>query len=177
MKKLHSTQAQGIIMKNIVPSLCFLLLLTAVPLEAQYSSNQSNQASIGIGPQLGLYKAQDADNMKLMGGVAIRLKLAQALGIEGSINYRQEDYANGAAKVKSWPVMATGLIYVLPVVYGAIGAGWYNSTIEYNIPANPVTGSAINVSSETTQKFGWHFGGGVELPVGTIGKLTGDIRY
>jgi hypothetical protein len=71
--------------------------------------------------------------------------------------------------------MATGLIYPIPVVYGAIGAGWYNSSISYNIPPGLLGGATI--SSETKQSFGWHFGGGVEVPVGTIGKLVGDIRY
>ncbi len=30
---------------------------------------------------------------------------------------------------------------------------------------------------ETKQEFGWHFGGGIEVPVGTMAKLVGDIRY
>ena len=172
MEKMNNTSTRSI---ASVVLLLLLLLLPAAQADAQYG-NPGNQVSIGIGPQVGLYKAQDADNMKAMYGVAVRLKLAQAFGIEGSINYRQEEYANGAVKVKSWPVMATGLIYVLPVVYGAIGAGWYNSTIDYNIPATPVT-PIINVTSETKQRFGWHFGGGVEVPLGTAVKLTGDIRY
>jgi hypothetical protein len=33
------------------------------------------------------------------------------------------------------------------------------------------------LKDETTQKVGWHFGGGVELPIGSSFKLTGDIRY
>jgi opacity protein-like surface antigen len=174
MEKLHNISAPGIVFSKYV-LLLLLLLLIAAQADAQYGS-PTNQVSLGIGPQIGLYKAQDADNMKVMGGVAVRLKLAQAIGVEGSINYRQEEYDNGAIKVKSWPVMATGLLYVLPVVYGAIGAGWYNTTIDYNIPSTPLT-PTLNVTSETKQRFGWHFGGGVELPLGTVAKLTGDIRY
>lgn len=154
-----------------------LTVLAAGRVEAQYSSSSGDQFSIGFGPQVGLYKAQDADNMRVMGGVALRMKFGQALGVEGSINYRQEKYADGVVEVKSWPVMVTGLVYVLPVVYGAIGAGWYNSTISYNVPANQITGPAINLGDETKQEFGWHFGGGVELPLGSVGKLVGDIRY
>jgi hypothetical protein len=30
---------------------------------------------------------------------------------------------------------------------------------------------------ETQQEFGWHFGGGVELPLGGSTKLAGDVRY
>ena len=125
-----------------------------------------------LGPQLGIYNARDADNAKLMGGAALRLNLSPALGIEGSINYREEEYAQGKVTARSWPVMVTGLLYPVPVLYGAIGVGWYNTTLDYD---GGKIGREIN--SETKQKFGWHFGGGVELPVGSTAKLVGDIRY
>lgn len=125
-----------------------------------------------LGPQLGFYNAGDADDPRIMIGGALRLKLSDILGIEGSINYRKEEYAGGRVSVRSWPVMVTGLLYPLPVLYGAVGAGWYNSNFEYNIPQ-----IGVSLESETKQEFGWHFGGGVELPLGGKSKLVGDIRY
>ena len=127
--------------------------------------------SIGIGPQVGFYKASDADNGSFMGGVACRVKFSPVLGAEASVNYRQENYLSNAVRVKSWPVMVTGLIYPVSFLYGAIGAGWYNVTFDYDQNKLPL------LTDETTQKFGWHFGGGVEIPVGLAMKLTGDIRY
>jgi len=132
---------------------------------------QLNAASISLGPQLGFYKARDADNGSFIGGATCRLKFTQVLGAEASINYRQETYGNDAVTVRSWPVMVTGLLYPLPVVYGAIGAGWYNTTFDYNQNKVPL------LTDETMQKFGWHFGGGVELPAGPTIKLIGDVRY
>ena len=132
---------------------------------------QLNAASISLGPQLGFYKARDADNGSFIGGATCRLKFTPVLGAEASINYRQETYGNDAVTVRSWPVMVTGLLYPLPVVYGAIGAGWYNTTFDYNQNKLPF------LTDETMQKFGWHFGGGVELPAGPTIKLTGDLRY
>lgn len=132
---------------------------------------QVNAQSINLGPQIGYQKAQDADEGKFMGGVAMRLKLTPSLGVEASINYRSEDYLNGALTVKSWPVMITGLFYPIPIVYGAIGTGWYNTTFDYDQNMFPF------ISDETMQKIGWHFGGGVELPVGKNSKFTGDIKY
>lgn len=126
--------------------------------------------SLVFGPQLGYYKATDADNGEAMYGAALRLKILPFLGVEGSINYRQEDYGDNLVTVRSWPVMVTGLVYPMPFVYGALGAGWYNTTFDYN---NDLT----DLGSETKQEFGWHAGGGVELPLGTVAKLTGDIRY
>jgi opacity protein-like surface antigen len=144
-----------------------LLLMGLITLMAA----QVNAQSISLGPQVGYYKARDADKGSYMGGVAWRLKLMPVLGVEASINYRQEKYANDALTVRSWPVMVTGLIYPLPIVYAAIGAGWYSLTFDYDQSKYPF------LKDETTQKVGWHFGGGVELPVGSNFKLTGDIRY
>jgi opacity protein-like surface antigen len=130
---------------------------------------QVNAQSISLGPQIGYYKTQDADKAAYMGGAALRLKL-MGLGVEASINYRQEKYANDALTVRSWPVMVTGLFYPLPIVYGAVGAGWYNTTFHYDQNRFPL------LKDETSRKVGWHFGGGVELPLGSV-KLTGDVRY
>jgi opacity protein-like surface antigen len=132
---------------------------------------QVNAQSLSVGPQVGYYKAKDADKGSFMGGAAWRLKLMPMLGVEASINYRQEKYGNDALTVRSWPVMVTGLIYPLPLVYGAVGAGWYSVTFDYDQSKFPL------LKDETTQKVGWHFGGGVELPVGSSFKLTGDVRY
>ena len=139
-----------------------LAVLIAAPVNAQ---------SVSLGPQVGYYRVPDADKGELMFGAAWRFKFTPMFGLEASINYRQEKYADGALTVRSWPVMVTGLIYPVPFVYGAIGAGWYSTTFDYD------QNRFLLLNDETTQEFGWHFGGGVELPVGTKFKLTADIRY
>ena len=135
------------------------------------------QSAAYLGPQLGWYKAADADNSKFMIGGALRTKLSPDFGLEGSINYRQEDYNHGAITVTSWPVMITALIYPVNFLYGAIGVGWYNTEFDYK-PELLYFGP----SSQTEQKFGWHFGAGVQFPLSenidnpsTI--LTADLRY
>lgn len=143
-----------------------VLLGTIIMMVAQVGAS-----SISLGPQVGFYKASDADNWSAMGGVACRVKFTPVIGVEASANYRQETYLNKDVTVRSWPVMVTGLIYPLPFVYGAIGAGWYNTTYDFNQDKWPF------LTDETSQLFGWHFGGGVELPLGPTVKLTGDIRY
>lgn len=136
-------------------------------------ATQVNAQGIAFGPQIGYQKAKDADQGNLMGGAALRFKLGPALGVEASINYRQEKFANDALTVRSWPVMATGLIYPLPMVYGAVGFGWYNTTFDFDQSKTPFQA----VEDETNQKVGWHFGAGLELPVGAKSKFTADIRY
>lgn len=147
------------------PWVCVTLFILCVAYQA-YAQD------IGLGPQVGYQKAKDADEGRLMYGAAFRVKLLPSLGGEASIHYRQEEYADGTVTVRSWPVMATGLIYPFPLVYGAIGFGWHNTTLNYSDALH-----AIGLDDETKQKIGWHFGAGVELPFATGAMLTGDIRY
>lgn len=111
---------------------------------------QVNAQSISFGPQVGYNKTRNADG-NFMGGVAWRFKLTPILGLEASINYRQEKYVNDALTVRSWPIMVTGLIYPLPIFYGAIDAGWYNTTFDYDQSKFPLQ----VFKDETKQKFGW----------------------
>lgn len=142
----------------------YYLLLMLLPC---FVAVQVQAQGLYLGPQAGFQKANDADQANFLVGAALRLKLSDLLGAEGSINYRQEDFDNGALTVRSWPVMVTGLIYPLPIIYAAIGGGWYNTTFDFNSDL---------IKNETKQKFGWHFGAGMELPFGKS-KITGDIRY
>ena len=146
----------------------FAVLMLTVSIKAQ---------GLYVGPQVGWQKASSADNGKFMLGGACRIKLTDALGVEGSINYRQEDYNNGDVTVTSYPVMITGLFYPISIVYGAIGFGWYNSSFAYSSSLHQ-----LGIDNQTEQKVGWHFGAGVELPLsGSVSSpntiLTADIRY
>ncbi len=134
-----------------------ILCLIAVSVSAQ---------GLSIGPQIGYQKSQDADGNYMVGASA-RLKITSSLGVEGAINYRKEEIND--VSVKSWPILVSALLYPLPVlpVYGVVGGGWYNTTFDFE---------NSNIDSETEQEFGWHFGAGVEIPLGT-NKLYGDIRY
>ncbi len=155
-------------MKKIIGMFLALCVITSLPLSAQ--------TGVWFGPQVGLYKAQDANESRGMLGLALRMKLSDAVGIEGSLNYRRELYADDHISVRTWPVMVTGLLYPVPFLYGAIGAGWYNSRIEYSIPSGYLGGAAV-ITGETQQRFGWHFGGGLDASLTSSVKLFADIKY
>lgn len=135
------------------------------------TGGQAVAQGIYLGPQVGYYRVQDADEGNFIGGVTLRIKSKTSFGIEASINYRQESYANNALTVRSWPVLVTGLFYPVPIIYGAIGAGWYNTTFDYNQNKFSI------LKDKTSQEFGWHFGAGLEIPAGESLKLIADIRY
>lgn len=126
---------------------------------------------IGFGPVLGYQKASDADEGTLMVGAALRVKLTPTLGVEGAIHYRYEEYRDGLMTVKSWPVMASALLYAFPIVYGTVGMGWYNTTYEFDDNLLPT------VNNRTEQEFGWHLGAGIELPFFIAARITADVRY
>ncbi len=128
-----------------------------------------NYSGVLFGPQVGFSKSPDEEASLIFGG-ALRLRLLQALGIEGSINYHEEDFGGDALTVRSWPIQVTGMVYPLSAVYGSVGAGWYMTTLDYD----PDLGF---LDDDTTNEFGWHFGGGLELPLGGAAVLAGDLRY
>lgn len=127
----------------------------------------------GVGPRAGYYKAADAEEGRMLFGAAARFKLG-LIAFEGSIDYKSEEYAQGLLAVTSWPVMASVLIYPIPIVYGIAGMGWYNTT--YEIKPTQLNLMQLQPVKETTQETGWHFGGGVELPLGSM-TLAADVRY
>jgi hypothetical protein len=150
--------------KNLIA--CFLIFSILIPL-AGYSGD-----FFGLGPRAGYYKAKDAEEGQWFGGAGLRIKMG-SIGFEGSIDYRAEKYVNGNLTIRSWPVMASVLFYPLPILYGVAGAGWYNTTFDYDQDKLIFK----YVKDKTDQEVGWHFGGGLELPLGRKSALAVDIRY
>lgn len=123
-----------------------------------------------IGPQIGLYSNdENDDDFNVMVGAAARTKFAPWIGLEGAINYRQESFADENLSVKSWPILVTGLFYPVNYIYATLGGGLYSTTFDFD--------SSVPMDDDTQNEFGWHIGGGVELPLGSRSLLTGDVRY
>jgi len=121
----------------------------------------------------GMYRTHDADGLRPIGGAALRFRLSSLIGIEASITYREEFYGSGDLAVKSWPIMVTGILFPIPPLYLAFGAGWYNTSVHYQAPP----GSPSAFAGGTKAQSGWHIGAGVELPVFSFVRFVGDLRY
>ena len=148
-----------------------LVTLTAVFL---LSLSEVSAGGFSLGPHIGYQKAKDANEGKFMFGATARLKLIGALAAEGTISYRQEKYGqDDVLTVKSWPIMVTGLLYPIPIVYAGVGIGWHRTTYDFDENKLP---APFPAKDETKTDFGWHLGAGVELPLGGM-DLVGDIRY
>ncbi len=141
-------------------------ILISLPITAR------SQTSAYVGPHLGIQKSQGAEDANYLVGATLRLKLLPILAAEADIGYRQEKYGSDAVTVKNWPVTVTGLLYPLPIIYGGIGGGWYNTTFDYADTYNQ-----LGFEDETTRDFGWHLAAGIELPASPKVRLFGDVRF
>jgi hypothetical protein len=111
-------------------------------------------------PSIGITKAVHDDDAqsKIYGGLAVRAPLLPALKVEVGAAYRTEERAAGALDVRMWPVTASLWLQPLPILYAGGGVGWYHTTLDYAAP--------LESQSHTTEQFGVHLGGGLEVPFG-----------
>jgi hypothetical protein len=151
---------------NKISAGIFLGIFILLPLSAR------SQTGVYFGPHIGIQKSQGAEDANYLVGATLRLKLLPVLGAEADIGYRQEKYGSDVVTVKNWPVTFTGLLYPLPVIYGGIGGGWYNTTFDYADTYND-----LGFDDETTREFGWHLAAGIELPVSPSVIMFGDVRF
>lgn len=133
--------------------------------------------SLSFGPQFGFVKTKDAEKSVMMPGGAIRLNLG-GLGVEGAMYYKKDDYnytvgtTTSTITTKTYPIMLTALLKVLPIIHAEVGIGWYNTKIDYSKLSTAWT----SIKEETKNKFAYHIGAGAEIPVGSF-IITGDVRY
>ncbi len=122
-----------------------------------------------IGPRATFFKPRDADKGTWYAGAQARLHLTPALGLEGSIDYRKNEYAGGVT-IKGYPVQATLLAYLTPHAplspYLLGGAGWY-----YTQVSGPL------IEKKTDNRFGVHAGAGLELRLNAALSIDGSYRY
>ncbi|MBI4766088.1 MAG: outer membrane beta-barrel protein [Deltaproteobacteria bacterium] len=123
----------------------------------------------GLGIRGGWYKAEDADEGKLYGGLQVRWKVFPALAIEGLVDYHPEQTFPDNKKITSYPVLVSALFYLIPGApvspYLLGGVGWYYSKVEDNSGTN------------WTNDFGAHLGGGLDIPLSPQVVFNADLRY
>lgn len=148
--------------------LFFALILSSADVWAEGSKGVVGK--FGLGPRAGYYKSNDADEGNLYFGIQARGRLTPNLAIEGAIDYRKEEFDNGNIVSKSYPILASALLYLLPnstlSPYIIGGIGWYNTTVEIK-----------GADNETSSDIGYHFGAGADIPIAETVVLNFDIRY
>lgn len=167
-------------MKRIISLLIFFTAFFTFSAAAQSASERASiENTLGFGPRLGYYKAQDADEGNFHFGVQTRMRFGAVMGVEGSIEYRagQEfGISNYTVKTSSVPVTASLLLFA-PVSdsfspYGLAGIGAYFTNYDYSDSAE-----TLGLSDDSSFNLGYHLGFGVELPFNENTALNIDYRY
>ncbi|HEU4724445.1 MAG TPA: outer membrane beta-barrel protein [Candidatus Eisenbacteria bacterium] len=123
-----------------------------------------------IVPSVGYSKGVDSDEAKSNLGLAIRGNLAgPAVQAELGTSYRSEERFGGDLKLRMVPVTASILVRPVPMLHADVGAGWYFTKFDYN--------DALLIDDETSQDFGVHLGGGLQVPVAPRAALDLTGRY
>jgi opacity protein-like surface antigen len=138
------------------------------------SQVQPPRTGFSLGPRAGYLRARDADRGTWFGGVQARLRLSPAFALEGSIEFHQDEFADGSVEVTQYPVQATALLYPFPElpfqVYVLGGAGWYFTRFSFEDELE-------DLDDETDSVWGIHVGVGAELFAGDAFSLDADVRY
>lgn len=144
------------------------VLFVSLPMFAHAEAGVGEKA-LSIGPRMTYATPQDADSGQWNFGVQARLHISPALGLEGSIDARSNNYYN-ITTIKTYPVQVSLLAYLMPggllSPYLLGGAGWY-----YTQVSGPFD------YEHTNSRFGTHAGAGVELMVNEFISVDGSYRY
>lgn len=167
-------------MKKTLIILTFLMGVLTFAASAQDASDRAAiKNTFGIGPRLGYYKAEDAEDGNFYGGVQARLRLGAVVGIEGAIDYRAgQKYGFGSYTVETSSIPVTGSIMIFAPIsnafspYGLAGIGAYYTRYDYD---EPIEG--IEIEDDSSFNMGYHLGFGAEFPFNDNVALNVDYRY
>lgn len=130
---------------------------------------------IGIGGHLSSFKASDAQEGKTFVGGQLRLRMGGGLGLEASVDYREDKYHSDVQDVtlKSVPVLFSLTAELLPgspvTPYVLGGGGWYFTKVNLRTDLVQI--------DDTQTKFGYHLGGGIAVNAGPRVAIHADYRY
>lgn len=161
-------------------SLIFFAFSPALLVAQESASDRAAiKNTLGFGPRLGYYKAQDADEGNFYGGLQGRIRLGPVLGLEGSVEYRggqEYGFNDYTARTRFVPVTAS-MLFFIPLnenvaPYGLAGLGAYYTIIDYSDDAE-----GLGLEDESDFNMGYHLGFGLELPLGSNAAFNADYRY
>lgn len=160
-------------------TITFLTFFLGVITFASTAQDAAIKNTLGIGPRVGYYKADDADEGNFYGGLQLRLRPGPIIGIEGAVEYRAgQDYDFGTYTIEtSFVPITASLLLFIPVSeyfapYGLGGIGAY-----YTIYDSSGDLLGIEFDNDDTFNLGYHLGFGAEFPFSGNAALNIDYRY
>jgi opacity protein-like surface antigen len=135
--------------------------------ETNWLTEDVSKGIFSIGGRAMYFDPEDGKN-HWFGGAQVRAHLGDIFAIEGSADYRKNDF--GDTTVHTYPVQVSALAYLLPgkrispFLLG--GGGWYYTTID-----------GPNGFDDTDNRFGLHAGGGLQFMMTERWSVDGSYRY
>lgn len=121
---------------------------------------------VTLGGRAMYFRPKDADGGSLNGGLQVRFHITPVIAIEGSGDYRQNEFEGTTVDV--YPLQASLLLYLAPswVVspYLLGGVGWYYTHVRHS-------------NATTDHRFGPHAGAGLEAALSDRWSIDGSYRY
>lgn len=161
----------------------FWILIAIFLILPQLGWAERIENTFGIGPRAGYYQSRDADEGAWYGGVQARFRLGPAFGLELAADYRTEETfevdtptLSGEINQRSYPVTASLLVF-LPILphfspYLVGGGGIYYTKIDFSSSLED-----LGFEDRTERPWGWHVGGGLEIPFTENVAFNADVRY
>jgi hypothetical protein len=157
---------QRVVLRLLDRALIGALLLLALVLLGVNAARADGQ----IVPSVGMTRPVDGDDQsKISGGLAVRGDILPFLMAEVGASYRNDEFFGGDLDVRQWPVTAS--LYVKPIsnIYAGGGVGWYHTTFDY--------ADATGIPTSTSEEFGVHLGGGLQIPIAPVAAIDLNGRY
>jgi hypothetical protein len=150
----------------------FALLAALAPLLA--APRPAAAQFVELGGHASYTKASGADG-SWAGGAQVR---GRFIGAEGLIDYKRTTYSFAGVdtlRVEQYPVQASLMLWLFPrewsfQMYALGGGGWYHTRSTFLGPEGAL-------GTSTTNRFGGHAGGGIEILAGDHVALYGDVRW
>jgi opacity protein-like surface antigen len=169
------------------PLLIVLFMLFTFEGMAQRENQIEN--TFGIGPTVGWYSSNDAEEGALFFGFLARARLGNNVGLEASFAYRDAEVfrtgqveANDLTADVTYIPITFSLNIFLPVgsfltPYATGGIGFYYTIEAYDVAK--VSQREVRELLEDEENFetGYHFGLGLEIPFGRNIAFHGEFRY
>lgn len=170
---------------SLLPFAICLLVCCAPPLQAQAMRIEN---TVGVGPHVGWYQSDDAEDGALYFGFQARLRYGKFIGFELALDYRDNESFDAGrfdrtrlkADVMYVPITVSMMVFFplgsLMTPYGVAGVGWYYTITDYELINSSLELRQL-LENEDNFEMGYHFGLGLEIPISMHLTLHGDARY
>lgn len=173
-------------MRRLLPYILVLFVITSLQAVAQRTHIEN---TFGVGPMIGWYNSNDAEEGALFFGFLGRLRLGNNVGLEATFSYRDSELFNTGnfevddltADVAYVPITFS-LLIMAPVgsfltPYATAGIGFYYTIEAYNLAQTQNPEIRKLLQDENNFETGYHFGLGLEIPFGSNVAMHGEFRY